>query len=114
MWGGSFLRFGLGRAIAGRFRPYRRKDNCGPRCDPVTKDRALPPGRSKAMRVFKTLFAGSAKEHEIGSLFCAACYPHAEKHTGCGVTHNERVPHKTGYAEDCDIVSVCDGCGAPQ
>ena len=66
------------------------------------------------MPVFKTLFAGSTKEHEIGSLFCAACDPPAEEHTGCGVTHNEKVPHKMGQAEDCDVVSVCDGCGEPQ
>jgi hypothetical protein len=45
------------------------------------------------MPVFKTLFTGGTKEHEIGSGFCAACDPPAEIHTGCGVTHNEKVPH---------------------
>ena len=66
------------------------------------------------MPVFKTLFAGSTKEHEIGSLFCAACDP-----PGGGAyrvrCHPQREgPAQMGQAEDCDVVSVCDGCGEPQ
>jgi hypothetical protein len=66
------------------------------------------------MPVFSLLFVGSTKKHEIGSLFCAACDPHAGIHTGCGVTHSEKVPHQTGDIEEFEVVTVCDGCGQPQ
>jgi hypothetical protein len=91
------------------------------------------------MPVFK-LFAESMKEHQVGSIFCAACNPGANYHRECplgsGIMHHETFTEKSSVSPDYGVVwldatgvlesvqepagvmpnavslTVCDKCGA--
>jgi hypothetical protein len=72
-----------------------------------------PPNEALVMPVFK-LFAESTKEHQVGSIFCAACNPGANYHRKCplgsGIIHHETFTEKSSVSPDY-VVTWRDATG---